>query len=215
MPNQADEQRYFCAVEAGEIPTMRDIELNLLKRADVDELTGKFRGHPVVDELGGSVLDDPNTSNHHVLLRRPPLSGQVLYLSHDGDTRIVFASLSELLECAKRAGVEGTPLPELHPRLSPVPFDQSALSNLIRTLIAEGQVDVVLALVPSMDLSDHGLLDELIAHGDFFLGEAVADAIRSRPSPELLPYAARCAAHWHPQIVRAGKAAQEACANEL
>ncbi len=158
------------------------------------------------------MLDDPNTSNHHILLRRPPVNGQILYLAHDDNSRIVFSSLAEFLACAERAKIENLSIPELHPPISPVAPDQAELSNAIRTLIAEDQVDVVLALVPSMDLSDNALLAELLGHDDFFLGEAVAEAIRTRPSVALAALARQCAEHPHPQVARAGQRALAACA---
>lgn len=211
MLNDTDMERYFRVVDTGDYSSLWEIEVNLLNGQKVTDETLKFRDHPIVDRLNGVVLDDPNTSNHHVLLRRSPIEGYVLYLAHDDDSRVVFSSLAEFLACADRAKRENVSLPELHPALSPLMPKQAELSCLIRSLIAEDQVDVALTLVPSMDLSDKDLLGELIAHDDFFLGEAVANAIRLRPAPELVAISKRCAEHRHSQVAKAGKRALAEC----
>lgn len=77
-------------------------EVNLLSRPEVDKLSRLLSSHPIVSRLGGLVLDDPQTSNHHVLLTKGPCAGQVLYLSHDDDSRVVFDSLTELVDAASQ-----------------------------------------------------------------------------------------------------------------
>jgi hypothetical protein len=47
-------------------------------------------------------LDDPRTRDHHVFATKLPIAGQVLYLNHDSDTRIVFESLAGFAEAAER-----------------------------------------------------------------------------------------------------------------
>ncbi len=63
---------------------------NQLKRADrtssalfdaetVVKQSKLFAFHPVVQELRGYVLDDENTSNHHLLITVEPLAGSVFF----------------------------------------------------------------------------------------------------------------------------------------
>lgn len=211
MLNELDVSQYFRAIEGGGFSESWECEVNLLGSAAARDLTRKFQGHPLIEKLDGLVLDDPNTSDHHVLLRSPCVAGQVLYLAHDGESRVVFSSLQELLANAERAQREDIPLPELHPAAAPLGLDQPELAAFIRRLVASELIDVALSLVPSLDLSDHDLLEDLVAHEDFFLGEAVAEAIRARPSRALLPMAMRCAGHAHQQVARAGRLASDAC----
>jgi hypothetical protein len=146
-------------------------------------------------ESGPAILQayfDADTSNHHLLLTCSPLAASVLFLSHDGDTRVVFDSASAFLEAVRKARDSGLDVPELHPACSPVAQDQAALSTFIRgPLDAADLGDAVVALVPSMDLQDADLQDadllrRLAQDEDFHLGEAVGIEIGTRPSPALL-----------------------------
>jgi hypothetical protein len=203
---------YFEIVSKGEHSDLYQVELNLLGRVAAQSLTEAFSFHPLVRVLDGLVLDDPNTSNHHILLRRRPFQGHVLYLAHDNNSRVVFSSLAELLHAADAAKASGQFLPELHPLVSPHGMDQKAVSLLVRSLVegADEGIDVALALIPSMDLSDKDLLAELVVHEDFFVGEAVGDEIAKRPSSALRQVALLCSKHSHPQAAQAGAKALRA-----
>src|ERR1700741_3288127 len=87
-PIPPDLVAYFGRSADGSLASLQRIELNLRGPARAVELTTKFlEFHPVVQALNGFVLDDGNTSNHHVYLAGPPLNGMVLFLPHDGDAR--------------------------------------------------------------------------------------------------------------------------------
>lgn len=201
---------YFQRVDTGHYAGHDALELNLLHSEAAQTITADFRGHPLVTLLNGLVLDDADTSNHHVLLRRAPLEGHVLFLSHDGETRVVFSSLDALMAAADAALADGIALPGLHPSLAPVPTDQPALKALVRHCVDQDEIEVALALIPSLDLADHDLLSRLAVHEDFFLAEAVADEIVKRPDPALATVATLCAAHAHPQARDAGQRALRA-----
>lgn len=206
MTSDASVDEYFSKVASGGYSELPELELNLLERASAEWLTGKFAFHPLVRYFNGLVLDDPNTSNHHVLIRVHPFSGQVLYLAHDDDCRVVFSSLAELLAAADAAKLGGRSLPEVHPRNAPPVADQPAISNLVRKLVAgtEDELAVALAVIPSMDLTDVALLAELAAHEDFFVAEAVGTEIAKRPARALESVAVLCSRHPHIQAARAG-----------
>jgi len=212
MELQANIDAYFEIVSKGEHSGLYQVELNLLGRAAAQSLTGTFSFHPLVRDLDGLVLDDPSTSNHHILLRRHPFEGHVLYLAHDGNSRIVFPCLTDFLCAADAAKASGQFLSELHPLVSPDGMDQKAVSMLVRSLVegADEGIGVALALIPSMDLSDTDLLVELVQHEDFFVGEAVGEAIAQRPSNVLREVALLCSKHPHPQAARAGAKALRA-----
>ena len=155
---------YFAVIDAPGFAA-----LGLLPRDRAIDLTEAMRGHPVVDLLQGQVLDDPETSNHHLLLGRAPLTGRVLYLTHDGDSRVVFDSLADFIAAVRQADEQGLDVEELHPDLSPLVDGQPPLGGLIRELLQqESGVDVVLTLIPSLDLGDLALLEALARDDDFF-----------------------------------------------
>ncbi|MCO5412421.1 hypothetical protein [Ralstonia mojiangensis] len=170
--------------------------------------TRSVRGHPIVDALDGVVLDDVETSNHHIYVNAGPLKGAVFFLCHNGDSRIVYASLAEFLSAAIRARSEGQWLEEEHPPRSPIAADQAGLSTWIRQLLTlENRDELVPPFVPSLDLSDSLLLRELAGDEDFFIAESVALEISARPTLQLTEIAELCAQHRHPQASRAGKMA--------
>ena len=207
---------YFEQIADGSLSNAEDIGLNLLLPGDVAEQTRRFRGfHPVVQKLGGVVLDDGNTSNHHVYLSEPPFAGTVLFLDHGGDSRVVYPSIAGFLEAASQAKKQGVWLADLHPEGSVLPEDQESLSALASGLLdaydEAGDTTMVLtSIIPSMDLRDVDLLGRLAAHDDFYLGEAVANEARKRPSPELAPVIQLCCEHPDQQVSNAGKAAKGA-----
>jgi hypothetical protein len=188
---------------AGEIAQ----DLNLLPAKEAVKLTRIFlEFHPVLQALNGFVLDDPGTSDHHFYLNRPPFKGMVLFLAHDGGTRVVYRSLAEFIEFAQKATEFGQPLEDMHPAQSPLADDQAALSAFATELLEDGeQGDVLTAIIPSMDLGDEALLRRLAEDEDFYLGEAVAIEIEKRPSAALLQIAELCAQHPHSQVADAGQ----------
>lgn len=198
---------YFEQVEA-----MQPAEqVNLLAPKESISLTKKFRSfHPVAAKLAGIVLDDPDTSNHHLLVTAAACAGSVLYLDHDGETRIVYADLESFRAAAEQAIEEDSLVCDLHEPGGVVVDDQTSLGTAIAELLEEGDeesIAVILALIPSLDLKDKKLLTELASSSDFYLVEAVAMAITERPKKSLKPIAELCAKHKHPQAARAGKQA--------
>jgi hypothetical protein len=199
-------ETYFAEIDSDKYSGLPQFELNLLDRDEAEALTERLSSHPIIRLLDGFVLDEPNTSNYHILLCRHPLEGQVLYLSHDGDSRVVFSNLSELLTAASEAKARQLALPELHPDLSPHVTDQPALSHML-AMLAEGaseEADVAVSIIPSMDLSDTTLLEALATHENFYISEAVGAEIAKRPSSALKPIAWLCSNHPHPQAAEAG-----------
>jgi hypothetical protein len=213
----ADLVAYFDQISDGTLTGRGKSEVNLLPLADAIRWTNDFRGfHPIVEVLGGVILDDPNTSNHHVYLSTEPCAGSVLYLCHDGDSYIMFATLASFVNAARLAIERGQYLSDLHPETGVLLADQAALSQLVAALHnGEFNCDatmVILSLIPSMDLSDLSLLENLARDDDFYIAEAVADAIARRPRRELKRIAMICERHPHSQASRAGVRATSAIA---
>lgn len=208
MDLTAEQDGYFERIRSGQYSGRYRNEMNLLSRGEAQKATELFSGHQTIEALGGFVLDDSETSDHHVFAMKSPVAGQVLYLSHDGDTRIVFDSLSRFVDAVERALAQGCPLNSMHPSLSPLCQDQPKLVNFINTLRDDDEgEDVAVQLIPSLDLYDSELLERLAAEDNFFLAEAIAIEIGKRPRPDLLRIAELCSAHPHPQVANAGAAA--------
>jgi hypothetical protein len=204
---------YFARVADGRFRNRLHNELNLLDAEVADRISDQMLDHPVIRELGGLVLDDPDTSNFHVCVGWPPLRGQVFYLDHDGDSRVVFTTLEELLAAAEQALATGATLREMHPATSPRAVDPAALALSIEHRVMAGADDgLAEALIPSMELTDLLLLRRLVTDEDFFVAQAIGDAIAARPSGQLLPIAQVLALHPHPQASEAGRRALEAIA---
>ena len=67
---------YFELVDGGLYAGHEVREVNLLPAADAVQWTSDFRDYyETVQVLGGVILDDPNTSNHHVYLVLATLHG--------------------------------------------------------------------------------------------------------------------------------------------
>lgn len=180
----------------------------LLSLAEAIATTEEFRAfHDLAAALGLVFLDDENTSNYHAYITTGPLAGNVLYLSHDGQTRVVFPSLADYMDAVRSAQVQNVGLYEFHPQV-PVPaHNQSLLAERIDTLIEEDDEAELLVLIASWDGSHHSLLDKLIRHRNFFVAEAAGDAMANAPRPELLPYARVLSEHDHSQAANAGRRA--------
>ena len=190
---------------------LADSDLNLLGREAAEALTHGFEGLALMDLLDGLVLDDPGTSNHHVLVRTGPLAGQVFHLCHSDVPRTVFPSLEAFLAAGVRALEEAAFLEDLHPELSPLAPDQAGLVTFIERLLEdEGLEDLVPSFVPSLDLTDVALLERLALAENFFIAEAVALEIAKRPAAGLAQVAELCSRHGHPQVAQAGAAAVRA-----
>jgi len=181
---------------------------SLLSGDDIVRWSLDLRSLPIPRRLDGLVLDDPRTSNHHLLLTAPPLAGAVLYLSHDGDSRVVFADVEGFVEAARRAADDDREIEDFHPSTSPSADDQAGVGVLIRSLLASADdEDAAVAFIPSLDLRDPELLRELASHENFFVAEALAVEIAKRPAAALREIASMCAAHAHPQAANAGQRA--------
>ncbi|UQN37201.1 hypothetical protein MTR80_05730 [Alcaligenes aquatilis] len=202
---------YFKQVEQGLYAERFDQEVNLLPFVQAQAFSEQFSGHPTLDALDGLILDDPDTSSHHVWVCESPLAGQVFYLSHDDDSRIVFPSLSAFLTAAQQALERSCCLSELHPSHTPLCPDQTGLSNFITHLCGNDEhEEIAIPLIPSLDLQDFPLLRRLASADNFFLSEVLAQEIKKRPRADLLTIAELCSAHPHPQAAKAGVAALRA-----
>lgn len=175
------------------------------------EMSREFREfHPLATALELVFLDDENTSNYHAYITRGPLAGSILHLSHDGTTRVVFASLADYRSAVLAANQHDGHLRELHPQEFVKVGDQKAVAERIETLDAEGEEDELLVLIASWNLKPRPLLERLVKHTNFYVAEAAGDAIANSGDAKLLPAAETLSKHEHPQAANAGKRAIKA-----
>jgi hypothetical protein len=202
-------QTYFSSMNEMHENLMSDPAIGLLSLNQSVELSNEFRQfHPLVRSLHGVILDDPGTSDHHVFVCSTPLKGMVLYLAHDGDSRIVFEILHDFLAAAVTAKEMDASVSEHHPTHALLAKEQAALRDHLSALrLNENSEDIIPALIPSLDLSEPDFLISLIGD-DFFIGEAIARQVAARPKAELLPVAEFCARHPHMMVRNAGNAAR-------
>ncbi len=200
---------YFSSLNGLHESLRSDEAIGLLSLNQSFDMSKEFRQfHPVVQALLGIVLDDPETSDYHVLICATPLKGMVLYLAHDGDSRIVFETLEGFLAAAVKAKQIDDYVSEQHPNAALLAEDQAALRDLLSSLRLRGNADdIIPALVPSLDLSEPEFLINLIGE-DFVIGEAIASQIAARPKAELLPVAEFCERHPHMIVRKAGSVAR-------
>ncbi len=209
---------YFAIMSKEPLKTIgKRNDINLLDVDDVIDKSIAFNFHPVIRALGGICLDDSDTSNHHFYLTAPAVRGSILYLCHDDDTRIVYTSMHEFLS-AVQASVDDDYFEwdDVHPPASPMLAGQKVLCELAKSAYREGQIETLLAIIPSMDMieNDQVMLRRFATDSDFFITEAIANAIYMRPSPALQILATLCASHKHQQAATAGHNALLAIAKQ-
>ena len=210
-----DLSQYFQQVSDRHFSGREDLELHLLPVVESLQWTQVFReSHPIINALGGVILDNANTSNHHIYLSAEACAGAVLYLDHDGDSRIVFSSLVEFVDAVEVAIANGRSLPSLHPKAAVLLPNQAGLSDLISRFDQgrnhiEGASEVIVAIIPSLSLTNIEQLTRLANDPDFFIAEAVGYAIASRPGLDLESVAWKCQQHSHPQASQAGMRAMK------
>ncbi|NHZ87714.1 hypothetical protein F2P45_01510 [Massilia sp. CCM 8733] len=188
-----------------------DIELNLLDRAESDELTTILQDVSLVKVHGGVVLDDGNTSDHHLYLTRGPFAGAILFLPHDSDFwNVVFASLGEFLYAAEQARKTNTWLTDHHPATTPLHRDPAVLGKFIHGLLDrddESEESVIQSAIYSLAPVDQDLLMRLAVHPNFLYAEAVAGQIAAYRALALRPVAQFCSEHKVHQVAGAGQRA--------
>ncbi len=183
------------------ITVRRDLAqtFGLLAAQSVLQKTLEFRSfHSLVRGLEGIVLDDPGTSDHHVILCVSAVRGAVLYLSHDGTTRIVFKDLDSFWEAINRAADKDEFVEDEHPTMAWVAQDQAGLQGLISKLRSDPAYEEIgPALVPSLSLEDTDFLMGLVDQNSVYIPEAVCREVEARPAAHLLPLIERAEAHPH------------------
>ncbi|CAM4385281.1 hypothetical protein [Kerstersia similis] len=184
--------------------------LGLLTQQDAATQTEQFRSfHPLVRELQGIILDDPDTSSHHIVLGCSALQGAVLFLTHDGDSRMVYGDIEHFLSAARQACAAGEMLDEVAPDQAWVAADQPALRQLCQQLLDTPEAEEVLpALIPSLDLTDAQALSLLVRDEDIYVPEALCREIAARPAAHLMPVVTRCEKHPHLMVQQAAARAK-------
>jgi hypothetical protein len=191
--------------EKGELPSYPDSRIHLLPFGEARAYTLDMQGVPVFDRLGLWVLDDANDSSPYAFVSKGPCAGMVMHVSHDDDTRLAFASLPAFLDALRALGEGGGDIDDLaHDPL------RLALDAELEALAREGSEDAVFlicAYLPASAPLGEAAQAALLAHGDFFVREALAEHIARHPRAQDAQAARQLAADAHPQVANAGKKA--------
>lgn len=202
---------YYDRLRIGGYSGLEQFGVNLLPPGECAAVTREFRGfHPLIRQTGAVILDNANTSNYHCYAPDLPIPGSVFYLNHDGDTRIVFDSLADLLKAADQAKEQCGWLNDFHADFGPLAAQQERLNRRIGELYHSGDDDAeaaILLFVESSNLVDEALFERLATSPNFYLGEVIANTIMARPDAKLLRLATICSEHAHPQVSAPGKRA--------
>jgi hypothetical protein len=190
------------------------LRINLLRLDDAIKYSVAIQKSTLLGKpMGLFALDDANDSNPHCYITRGPARGCILHLRHDGEPTIRFRSLTDFLGVTKTAIAERTDVDDL-PAIPPTSaVDQNALCERTNQLFSTNTDEATAELVVLLQLLDTGRVETVAAlarHSDFFVREAVATLISTKPHVELRSVAEELSKDKHPQVARPGKAALSA-----
>ena len=193
-------------------PTDLELSINILRLPSAIEYTAGIHRHTILGVPFGLVaLEDANNSNPYCYVTKGPTRGSVMYLCHDGDSRIAFSSLRDFMAAIETAITNRTWIDDLPRDETLAGLDRIAIvGHATRLAEADGAAEEICVLVPLIPTTEVGLMNILSQHTDFFVREAVAERLAANPNVALLAAAERLAADQHPQVARPGKRALSA-----
>jgi hypothetical protein len=187
-----------------------NLMINVLSEELSAEQTAALRQIPIANLLGLVVLDNANDSNPYCYISHGVAAGMVAHFNHDREPRIEFACLREFEAFLRKLRATGGELGESVP---PSPFhpDQTALSTELKRLCEEENqpdAEFLLCLYIPLLHGEHGsLLLQLSRHSDFFVREAIAEAIAGNALHNTAPALRVLVEDPHPQVRAAAKRA--------
>ena len=201
--------RHFAATDRPAAPAL---SINVLGLPQAVEYTGGIQQHAILGEPFGLIaLEDANNSNPYCYITKGPARGSVMYLCHDGDSGIAFASLDDFRTAIDAAIRTDTDIYDLNHDRDLSALDRDSIASHVRQLLVnDGLTEEICVLIPLIQTSNLELMTALASHSDFFVRESVAVHITESPSVDLLPIAQSLATDQHAQVARPGKRALSA-----
>ena len=147
-------------------------------------------------------LDDADNSNPYCYVTKGPVRGAILYLCHDGESGVAFASLHDFLAASDSAIANGTWLDDIPHDDTLAGLDRKAVGDHVRGILGdEERVEELCVLLPLLDTTDVALMTAL---SDFFVREALAVMLVSHPNSNLQAICEQLACDRHPQVAGPG-----------
>jgi len=145
-----------------------------------------FAGWPFLEDLGLLPLLDANDSNPLCVITRGPLVGIVAHIFHDGDTRLRFGSIRDMLHCLSSAtsfheGYLSSSVQTLPPEPDNATYHE-AYSQLIEDFAPEDRESNSWRLRFAIDLcsdAEAERIADLISLGDEYVRSAAINRLRN------------------------------------
>lgn len=202
---------YFLEMPVIPRPAQR---INPLSKSDSVEMHRMYADFdPIVRDLGLFPLDDANDSNPYCYVSKTPMAGAIFHYCHDGDRRFTHQSINSWVAAMNgindNQGIDDLVLePEAVKARSTAELSYFVMSTFDEV---SGLCDeITVHLVQGLDASCRNNLEKMANAKDFFLREAVAECISSKPDPSLKEIAEKLSRDDYPQVVtpaRSGLAA--------
>jgi hypothetical protein len=193
-------------------PNDPELSINILSLPSAINYTAGIHRHAILGAPFGLIaLEDANNSNPYCYVTKGPTAGSVMYLCHDGDSRIAFSSLRGFMAAIDTAIANRTRIDDLPRDPALAGLDRSDIvAHVARLAEGNGAIEEICVLVPLLSTTEAGLVNVLSQHPDFFVREVVAHLLVAYPNIDLFVAAERLAADPHPQVARPGKRALSA-----
>ena len=190
-----------------------DLMINVLDLAASAKATSDMQSMSVGRHLGLVVLDDANDSNPYCYITGGVAAGMVVHFNHDPEPRIEFESLDAYESFLRGLHARNEALGEVEvaapPHANQVAL-AAVLSELARTTGHEDAEFLLCLYLPLLRGEHLQLLERLRVHEDFFVREAVAEAIGSARLTGADAVARALLEDPHPQVRSAAIRALEA-----
>jgi hypothetical protein len=193
-------------------PLDPELAINILRIRSAVEYTGGIHRFAILGpRLGLVALDDGNNSNPFCYITKGPVRGCVMQLRHDDDAVIAFSSLRGFMAVVDAAIVNRVHIDDITFDEAHSGLDRAGVVDHLMGLGDDDEAVVeICALMPLISTNELELIEKLSYHVDFFVREAIANAIIARPNPALSRVAERLASDPHPQVSRPGQLAMAA-----
>jgi hypothetical protein len=189
-----------------------DLMINVLDSATSAKMTAGMQGMSVGKHLGLVVLDDANDSNPYCYITGGIAAGMVVHFNHDPEPKIEFESLDAFERFLRELRARNQQLGEVeisapaHPNQVAL---AAVLSELARATEHEDTEFLICLYLPLLRGEHRQVLERLGAHENFFVREAVAEAIGSAQLPESGAIVRALVEDPHPQVRTAAMKASE------
>ena len=187
--------------------------INILSPSLCEEHTNKMLSIPVVRELGLIVLDDANDSNPYCFISSGVAAGMVVHFCHDPEPCIKYASLALFIEALNEVLSTGDDIDDMESLpIKPIKDQEQLRKALLESQYEDpnDRIFFISLYLPLLDTSNIGVLITLSNDDDFFVREAVSNAIEANPHPEHKEILMKLSKDRYPQVANPSKRALSA-----